>query len=48
MLITALISVMTIAPFTGAWIETSIGYKQGDGFQIAPFTGAWIETFGEI
>ena len=35
---------VTVAPFTGAWIET----KSELGIQyltpVAPFTGAWIET----
>jgi len=33
-----------VAPFTGAWIETSNerGTETTEG--VAPFTGAWIET----
>ena len=34
-----------VAPFTGAWIETS--HRLGRpvlGREVAPFTGAWIET----
>ena len=35
---------MTVAPFTGAWIEIK-GQLTGDALNalVAPFTGAWIE-----
>ena len=33
-----------VAPFTGAWIETSQKRRRGGGQRVAPFTGAWIET----
>ena len=36
---------MTVAPFTGAWIETSSPPKPRRRNGVAPFTGAWIETF---
>ena len=34
----------TVAPYVGAWIETSrsVHYYQLD--QVAPYVGAWIET----
>jgi len=35
---------MTVAPRTGAWIETFGDDNQGAGLQVAPRTGAWIET----
>ena len=35
---------MTIAPFTGAWIETPLCKFFLPPPKIAPFTGAWIET----
>ena len=34
----------SVAPFTGAWIET-VGKGDLDANKtVAPFTGAWIET----
>ena len=33
-----------VAPFTGAWIETTAGACGLGGKLVAPFTGAWIET----
>ena len=33
-----------VAPFTGAWIETSAGFVAAKVHCVAPFTGAWIET----
>jgi len=34
----------TVAPFTGAWIETAKYEKAPRENIVAPFTGAWIET----
>ena len=34
----------TVAPFTGAWIETPPGSARSPPPAVAPFTGAWIET----
>ena len=35
---------LSVAPFTGAWIEIDEGTVAiGPGRQVAPFTGAWIE-----
>ena len=34
----------TVAPFTGAWIETDKTRKNLRWVEVAPFTGAWIET----
>ena len=34
----------TVAPFTGAWIETIAARAMSIRFMVAPFTGAWIET----
>ncbi len=33
-----------VAPFTGAWIETSLVRRSSSPGLVAPFTGAWIET----
>ena len=33
-----------VAPFTGAWIETLVGFVAVYSDAVAPFTGAWIET----
>ena len=39
------INQMLVAPFMGAWIETSNLYKERNGnYKVAPFMGAWIET----
>ena len=35
---------LTVAPFTGAWIETEPMLSPTPGYIVAPFTGAWIET----
>ena len=33
-----------VAPFVGAWIETSVLGFVTAGNPVAPFVGAWIET----
>ncbi len=33
-----------VAPFTGAWIETTRKLEGAGVSTVAPFTGAWIET----
>ena len=33
-----------VAPFVGAWIETSINLGFERKLRVAPFVGAWIET----
>jgi len=33
-----------VAPFTGAWIETTSDIHVRAHHRVAPFTGAWIET----
>ena len=35
---------VTVAPFTGAWIETVYAEGLCPLREVAPFTGAWIET----
>ena len=35
----------TVAPYTGAWIETDAGRGVPVAFGVAPYTGAWIETY---
>ena len=35
---------MTVAPHTGAWIETKLKRFAKDEDEVAPHTGAWIET----
>ena len=37
-----------VAPFTGAWIETTAGTCSLTTSEVAPFTGAWIETLMDI
>ena len=34
----------SVAPHTGAWIETSIDATLLPASSVAPHTGAWIET----
>ena len=33
-----------VAPYVGAWIETSIANAAQTGISVAPYVGAWIET----
>ncbi len=33
-----------VAPFMGAWIETTTGLAMAFKILVAPFMGAWIET----
>jgi len=44
MLSTRLGKLITVAPFTGAWIETDQELGIVAPREVAPFTGAWIET----
>ena len=34
---------MTVAPYTGAWIEIQYFHSVVFVGQVAPYTGAWIE-----
>ena len=34
-----------VAPYVGAWIETSIRLPFSEFQNVAPYVGAWIETF---
>ena len=34
----------TVAPYVGAWIETSMPYLVPSLQMVAPYVGAWIET----
>ena len=33
-----------VAPYVGAWIETSDPILKGSVVKVAPYVGAWIET----
>ena len=33
-----------VAPYVGAWIETSNGVEVKQNDKVAPYVGAWIET----
>ena len=33
-----------VAPYVGAWIETSASSVPLNSFSVAPYVGAWIET----
>ena len=35
---------MTVAPYVGAWIETTQAVGKDTVFCVAPYVGAWIET----
>ena len=41
-------SARDVAPFTGAWIETTVTVGGVKLLSVAPFTGAWIETVDEV
>jgi len=41
-------SVRSVAPRTGAWIETPPGGLSQDRGAVAPRTGAWIETLCQL
>ena len=43
-----MLSVFRVAPFTGAWIETTLLSAMTVRTKVAPFTGAWIETLHNI
>ena len=34
-----------VAPYVGAWIETSWPFVVSSKNTVAPYVGAWIETF---
>ena len=33
-----------VAPYVGAWIETTDSGKEQRNTEVAPYVGAWIET----
>ena len=35
---------MKVAPYVGAWIETTVRIKRLNTGCVAPYVGAWIET----
>ena len=37
-----------VAPYVGAWIETSPVPKAVSEVEVAPYVGAWIETFSYL
>ena len=39
---------MSVAPYTGAWIEIALSWLSVKPSSVAPYTGAWIEiaSFG--
>ena len=38
---------MQVAPYTGAWIEMTVGRGIHYRKPVAPYTGAWIEIISE-
>ena len=38
------VSLLGVAPYTGAWIETEYNSPEAQFQRVAPYTGAWIET----
>jgi len=43
-----LVDRISVAPFTGAWIETHHASQNRQTGDVAPFTGAWIETDNDL
>ena len=39
---------LRVAPYVGAWIETSLFCSPNALDQVAPYVGAWIETKKEL
>ena len=39
---------ITVAPFTGAWIEIAPISLTAATMTVAPFTGAWIEMIEDV
>ena len=37
-------TVICVAPYVGAWIETRYLQTQSEQMRVAPYVGAWIET----
>ena len=37
-------TVRSVAPYVGAWIETTAGSEKNEISFVAPYVGAWIET----
>ena len=37
-------NLLVVAPFVGAWIETTTRAQPTLLMEVAPFVGAWIET----
>ena len=35
---------IVVAPYVGAWIETTVGMSETVAVHVAPYVGAWIET----
>ena len=38
----------SVAPYVGAWIETSLAWLIALAHSVAPYVGAWIETIASI
>ena len=38
-------TVKSVAPLAGAWIETQRNYFMKRNYAVAPLAGAWIETY---
>ena len=43
LLLVSTLTLMMVAPFTGAWIEMLLLVSTLTLMMVAPFTGAWIE-----
>ena len=37
-----------VAPYVGAWIETSYARDLQNRIEVAPYVGAWIETLAKM
>ena len=38
----------SVAPYVGAWIETTKASKTCESLPVAPYVGAWIETINNV
>ena len=37
-----------VAPYVGAWIETTFHASKRETNDVAPYVGAWIETYLQL
>ena len=42
------VSLVAVAPYVGAWIETDAYTSTAQKAEVAPYVGAWIETDNDV